>query len=961
MTGRTNSRRSHTSAGDDTRQGAIAFGPFRLIGAERLLLRDGVPVTLGARSLDLLIALTEQPGEALGKQELMDRVWPGVTVDEGSLRVHMAGLRRALGEDGASYIVTLPGAGYSFVAPPERTDPAPAHGPDRDRPAGARPLPALPPGMVGREVEARDIEAQLLARRFVTILGPGGIGKTTVAIPIAHSLLEAFDGAVHFVDLGPVSDPKLVPSALAATLGLLVQSSDPLGTLTTYLLDKRLLIVVDSCEHVIDAAAAVLEAIHQRAPGVHLLVTSREVMRAQGEFTYRLPPLEVPPTGASLTAEEALGFAAVQLFVDRVAAAEDTFRFTDADAPTVCEICRKLDGIALAIELAAGRVGAYGVQQTAQLLEGQFSLLWQGRRTALPRHQTLSATLDWSYDLLTEPERLMLRRLSAFSGRFTLGAAEAVMAGQADAGMGSGPGRILDGLASLVGKSMVVADTRERPAMYRLLDTTRAYAETKLVHSGERNDVARRHAAYFAAFLPGVNEGSPDLSKEQNYTRYAGHLGNVRSALEWSFGPDGDSGIGTALAAAASRMFLQLSLLTECHHWAGRGIAALGGAAGTVVELELQASLGQSIMFSRGNSQAVRAAFLRGLELAKQLGNMRYQLQLLGGLHIFHERIGDFATAMTFAQQSLAVANGLGDEGGIAAAHSFMGISLHLEGHQVDAQRHIEAALSCVQAARGIHFGFDHRNRARITLARTLWIQGHCADAVAVAEHTVEEATRLEHPVTVCIALIWAVSVYLWSGDWAKAEAGISQFAEHAERHSLAPYLPVGSGVKGELAVHNGDAAAGVAALQQALATLHEDRYELLTTAFLCAISEGQARLGQHELALATLDGAIAQVEENGDRFLLPELLRTRGEVLAGKPTPDRMGAEACFRRALDMAGGHGAVAWELRAAISLAHLLAVEGRQGEGRAALADAVGRMSAGSDTADLRTARHLLADD
>ena len=928
--------------------------------AERLLLREGAPVPLGARSLDLLIALTARAGEAISKQELMGWVWPNVTVDEGSLRVHMAGLRRAIGEgDGAAqYIATLPGQGYCFVAPLTRTTPGTVPGPDRIMPMGINlglsTLPSLSPGMVGRASEIDEIAAQLVARRFVTILGPGGIGKTTVAIPVAHLLMEVFDGAVRFVDLGPVSDPKLVPSALAATLGLIVQSSNPFATLLAYLRDKRLLIILDSCEHVIDAAAALAEAIYLDAPGVHVLVTSREVLRVQGEFTYRLPPLEAPPAYTSLTVAKAMGFAAVQLFVDRVAASDNTFRLTEADATAVGEICRKLDGMALAIELAAGRVGAYGVQQTAQLLESQFSLLWQGRRTALPRHQTLAATLDWSYDLLSDWERLLLRRLSAFSGHFTLRAADAVMGHQTD-------GLVLDGLASLVGKSMVVADTHVHPATYRLLDTTRAYANSKLIDSGERADVARRHAAYFAEFLPRANEQSLDLSKAQNFGLYAGHLGNVRSALEWSLGPEGDSGIGTELAAGAARMFLQLSLLTECHRWAQRGIAALDGETlATHRELQLQASLGQSIMFSKGNSDQVRAAFLRGLALAEQLGDLRYQLQLLGGLHIFHERIGDFATAMAFARRSLVVAESLAEKGGIAAAHSFLGISLHLEGHHAEAQQHIEAALSHNGAAQGIHFGFDHRNRARITLARILWIQGRCDEAVRVAEHTVREAARLEHPVTLCIALIWAVSVHIWSGDWAAAAEGIRQFTEHAERHSLAPYYAVGNGVRGELAVHDGDPEAGVAALQLALTTLHKDRYELLTTAFLCAIGEGQARLGHGEAALATVGGAIARVERNGDRFLLPELLRIRGELLAASPKPDKIEAESCLRQALLMARAHGAVAWEIRAAISLVHVCAGRDGQAETRALLADATGRMSGDGDTADLRTARRLLAD-
>ncbi len=931
----------------------VTFGPFRLMVGERLLLRNGETVAIGARTLDLLIALTERPGQVLIRQDLMDRVWPTITVEESNLRVQIAGLRRLLGDgvDGARYITTIPGRGYCFATPVQCVEagPTPAH--KSSVPVQTDPLPPPLASMVGREDAIDEIASLLMAHRFVTILGPGGIGKTTVAIPVGRVLVASFAGAVKLVDLGLVSDPCLVASAVATTLGLLVQSSDPLSTLISYLRDRRMLLILDSCEHVIDAVAGVVETIHRSAPQVHILVTSREIMRAQGEFAYRLPPLATPPTGVSLTAAQAMSFAAIRLFVARVTATKHDFALTDVNAPVVAEICNKLDGMALAIELVAGRVDAFGVQQIAQLLEGQFTLLWHGRRTAPPRHQTLTATLDWSYDLLAPPEQVMLQRLSVFFGYFTLKAAEAVM-------FGPGGASVLDGLATLIDKSMVVADTRRHPALYRLLDTTRAYAGNKLGGSGQGSDVARRHAEFFAGFLSELNEKSGDLSSAQTFNLYAGHLGNVRSALQWSFGPDGDLGVGTALATGASRMFLQLSLLTECHFWSARAIAALDDTTlSTRRELELQASLAQSIMFSKGNGEEVRTALFRGLELAERLEERHLQLQLLSSLHIFHGRIGHFTTSMTFAQKSILVAEALGDAGGIAAAHSFLGISLHFAGNYGEAQEHLEIALSLDKAADAKHFRVDHRSRASIALARTLWLQGRCAEGVALAEHTERGAVRLEHPVTVCIVMILAMSIHLWSGDWTRASDGIRQFIEHVERHSMVPYYAVGSGFKGELMVRNGDAAIGVATLQTALAALHRDRYELMTTVFLCAIAEGQARLGQSDAALATIEGAIGGVEAMGNHFLLPELLRIKGELLAERSAVD---AEIVLTRSWTIAQAQGAVSWQLRTAVSLARLFAVAGRGNEAKRLLNDALGRVAECTDTADMRTARRLFAD-
>ena len=263
----------------------------------------------------------------------------------------------------------------------------------------------------------------LASRRFVSVVGPGGMGKTTVAISIAHALLDEFGGAVYFVDLGAVTDATLVPGAVAAVLGVFGQTQDPLPSLLAFLAGRRLLLVLDNCEHVIYAAASLTERLHREVPQVHILTTSRESLRVEGEHIHLLVPLECPTAREDLTAAEALATPAVQLFMDRAFASGYTLDLTDADAPTVAAICSRLDGIALAIELAGSRVGTYGMQGTAELLSNRFKLLWQGRRSAPPRHQTLAAMLDWSFNLLSARDRRVLGRLSIFVGLFTLEAA----------------------------------------------------------------------------------------------------------------------------------------------------------------------------------------------------------------------------------------------------------------------------------------------------------------------------------------------------------------------------------------------------------------------------------------------------------------------------------------------------------------------------------------------------------
>jgi predicted ATPase len=281
--------------------------------------------------------------------------------------------------------------------------------------------------MVGRDDDVLKLSARLNATRFVTIVGSGGVGKTTVAVAVGHHLIEAFSGAVLFVDLSMLNDPVLVATAVASMLGLSVQSADVAPSLIAYLRDKRIFSILDTCEHLIEAVAALASTIFMAAPQVHILATSRETLQVEGEHVYRLDPLACPPDDAGLTAAVAQTFSAPKLFVERAVASGAHLDFSDAEAAIVVSICRKLDGVALAIELAARRVEAYGLHQTAALLDQRLTLLWVGPRTAPPRQKTLHATLDWSYGLLSETERQVLRRLAIFVGHFTLDAVLAVV------------------------------------------------------------------------------------------------------------------------------------------------------------------------------------------------------------------------------------------------------------------------------------------------------------------------------------------------------------------------------------------------------------------------------------------------------------------------------------------------------------------------------------------------------
>jgi predicted ATPase/DNA-binding winged helix-turn-helix (wHTH) protein len=920
----------------------ISFGPFQLFASGRRLLRDEVPLHIGSRSLDILIALVERAGEVISKKELVARVWPDVVVEESSLRTHIAGLRKALGcgSDGARYIANVPGRGYCFVAPitrapasnPRAADPLPAERPLR--------LPGRLARMIGRDDAVADLCMQLLRQRFVSIVGPGGMGKTTVAISVAHALVGEFSGAIAFVDLVSIEDPRLVAGAVASTLGLVVHTCDPISSLIGFLEQKRILLVLDNCEHVIESVAVLAERIYGAAAQTYILATSRESLRVEGEHVYKLSPLGAPDAHSVRTAAEILTFPAVQLFMERAAAGGNPIDLSDADARLVAYICRKLDGIALALELAAGRVGTYGIRGTAELLELRFKLVWQGRRTALHRHQTLNAMLDWSYNLLTEEEQRVILRLSVFVGAFTLEAAQAVAA-EAD----SNAERTVEMVANLVAKSLVSTQEGEASVRYRLLDTTRTYASVKLAESGEADMIARRHAAYFVRFCDGDNSAVLPTDGSESPAN-AEHLGNVRAALEWCFSQHGDRQIGRDLVVAVVPWFLRRSLLAEvaeCQNLSERTFARA-----------------LSAVFTLGNHESVRAALQRGLDLVSALHAGPQQLQLLAGLNLFLTRIGDLQGALRVAAESAEVALRMADPAATVMAEWMRGVVHHLSGDQGAAQLHCERGFAQEAALHRVNkqlFGYAHRIRALATFAGTLWLRGFADRAVSVARQAIDEATQLAHPANVCVSYICTATVLLWRGDWQAAEEAVTILIAEAKKYAFRPYHALGLGMQGELMLNQGYVSDSIAPLRQSLDILETEQQHLIVAPRIgTALAQGLAATGDFALALATIERAIVQQDPGTSSFYLPETLRIKAQILMSAPRPELTLAQECLQRSLELARAQSALSWELRTAIALARMHSGS----HARERLRSVYARFVEGFETLDLRIARSLLED-
>ena len=898
----------------------FTFGPFYLHATERRLLRAGQSVDIGSRALDILIALVEQAGEVIGKKALVSRVWPDVIVEESSLRVHVAALRKALGDglDGARYIANVPGRGYSFVAPVSTTSQAtPASSPsfdvstsqasatERSQVRLASTLPARLTRMIGRDAAVTALCEQLRARRFVTIVGPGGIGKTTVAVSVAHLLSTEFAGAI-FVDLAAVTDSAGVANGLAATLGLTVRKEDPTQEILAFLRDASALLVLDNCEHVIESIGGLAERIFVEAPRVHILATSRELLNVEGEHVFALDPLETPATD-DITAARALEYPAVQLFLERAGATSGPISLSDQDAPVVAEICRRLDGIALAVELAAGRVAVFGIRGTAELLEKQLALLWRGRRTALPRHQTLNATLDWSYNLLSHDEKVVLQRLSIFVGDFTLAGALSIM----DEGDGASS-EAIETVASLVAKSLVAMRITDGQPRYRLLEMVRAYAAQRLGEAGDADVIAARHAKYFAqrcreAEIPGSTAVE---------TR---DLGNIRSALEWSFSERGDVGIARDLSIAATPLLLRWSLLAETRGWTSRALERLQESdRGSIHESRLIRTWTISAMFTLGNQESLRVQIGRGLELARNLRDQRGQFEFFTGIHAYSARTGDFRGAVSAAAEAAAVAN----EAEIASAQWMLCMGYHMSGDQMRALASSEQGLSYDQASpakRKRYFGYDQRTPGLAVRARLLWLMGQTQDALQAAAHACEEGATIKHPVSYCLTLLYASSVYLWSERWDEAERAIERLVDTSRNFSLEPYFAGGQALKGELLHGRGDYEGAIPLLTEATQRLNRERQVAQAPYCASILADALRRTGRFGPALDVLEHAIEQRRAGGGSFDLPEMLRIKARILLRGSADHHDEALDCLNSAIELARTQGAVSWESRAAQTLA------------------------------------------
>ncbi|MGB9990894.1 ATP-binding protein [Massilia sp. SM-13] len=906
----------------------MSFGSFRLLPFQRVLLEGDQPLKLGSRAFDILAALLERAGETIGKAELMARVWPDTVVEEANLRVHVAALRKVLrcGQQ-QRYIENVAGRGYCFIAPVQRRQAA-------SLPAARAGWPITVSTLAGRGEALAQLEAQLQEHRLVSLVGAGGAGKTALALAAAHALANRLPFC--FADLSTVTTPGRLVPAVALALGLGVQ---PLPAVLQHLRERSLLLILDNCEHVIDSAAAFAEQALQHAPQLRILATSREALRAADEWVHRLPGLQLPPRTIT-TAHDALRWPAVALFAERAGAVRNGFVLRDEDVAPLLQLCSALDGLPLALELAAARVDLFSVQEMAARLDERFQLLNRGRRTAPPRQQSLLASLDWSYRTLTAAEQRVLQRLSLWRSPFDMPMACAAMQGA-----GLSAGAIEDAIVSLSARSLLYTCKGGDTLVCGLPDTVALYGRQQLAMDEAQAQAA--HAQYAQACITQLAQLEADWQCQPADVwrkRHAPMLPNVRSALAWCFGPQGDANAGMALLLASGLLWVEMLLLDEQRQWLEQALerVAQGADSDPLTEMKLCSALGNALFHLHGGD-ASAAAFARAFAIAEANGDLHQLALAFSGLCSGFVMAGDYAAALQLGERFQAGIRYAGSRDAQLVHDRVTAMSLHLSGDQRGAERLAQQVMHQRQSAqrrtRASAVHYDQYVAAGVVLARARWLQGYPEHAQQLADAAVARARHTGDRISECYALTAAAfPVAWWNGELAGAAAALRALAElNAERSH--PYWNAWG-----------------------------ERYEALLARQSPAAGpqHHSPRRGPQIETLLTLDGryldaeTVGRVEAGQAGWCAPEVLRLQGDAaLADGQTGAARRAGHLYRQALDLARSQGALAWELRCATSLSALWHREGSTEAACELLDGVLARFSEGFGTADLQAATQLLA--
>jgi predicted ATPase/DNA-binding winged helix-turn-helix (wHTH) protein len=889
------------------------FGPFALWETQRRLERAGSPMRLGPRPFDLLLQLVKRAGEFVNKDELLATVWAGVVVEEGSVRVHMSALRKVLGEpeerDGCKeWISNVPLRGYRFNGR-VRHEAIEGAGRARARPVDAAftRLPVRLTELVGREAEVGGVLAALDTHRFVTLVGPGGIGKTSVAVSASERLQTKQAAQVAFVDLSPLISQDHVLGTIARALGAAADMPDTVLTISQYLAGLEVLLLIDNCEHVIESLAVPIVGLLKALPGLRILATSREALRVTGEYVIRLSALAVP-AAEHVSFAEAMHWPAVELLVERAAAA-GAGGFGDAHGPLLARIARQLDGIPLAIELVAARLGVQSLGDLVGRLDDHMRLHSNGYRTALPRHRTLAAALDWSIALLGDDELRLFRRLSVFRGRFDV---ESALSVKTDID----PDAAFDALISLANKSLIAFDGTDPVAPYRLLDTTRSHAGTLLARSGERPALLRRHATQMLELMNAATAALPSLDERAWGDRYAFRLDDVRFALENCLVEQPDAKTAASLVIASTPLWFHVSQVVEYCDRVAAALALVDRQAEPDKEAAawLSTALTTALLSTRGSNEALDAVCDRALAGALQLGIPVLELRARWGRCTHDMFRGEYSAALPHSELLLALVQSWSDPAALILGRRVSAMAHHFCGNFDVSRRHSDASVAIASRAGRTHanmMGPDAIIATQALQCRTLWIQGETENALKTAHDAVARAEAIENSFSLCVAMYGACPIALWSGEIELARKWVPLMLEETQRRGLLGWLRYAEWfAQGLDLIAARDRGLHVREVLDGLPGYDAPRKEMLVT--FCADWLD--------------DGMIERVQRGEGQWSAAEVWRAAG--WRSEERGELAQAEDFYQRAVDTSRRQGATGWELRAAQSLARLWDLRGER---------------------------------
>jgi len=877
----------------------VAFGHYQLFPRLRLLLKDGVRLDIGERALEVLVQLVGAAGQVVSKDTLLSRIWSKGVIEENSLQAQISSLRKILGDD-RDLITTEFGRGYRFTGSVQAHRAVTS---SIGAPQARVGLPNPRSPLIGRVEELLELNRLLTTQTLCTLTGPAGIGKTRLAIEAASESSACFPDGVYFADLSQLNAASVSPAISSALAGL-VGTSLPLASHPS-----RALLVVDNCEHVTSACATALERLLESDPRLSLLLTSQTPLGLDAEQVYRLSPLTLPPRTTNVA--DARNYSALELFVRRVTSADYHFELTEENIEQVTTLCRALDGVPLALEIAAARVPSLGLAAVTEDLALSSGLLAAQKRKTLGRHRTLGDALQWSYQLLDSTEQAVFQELAIFPGDFTVAAAEYIVSTKLES-----PTRLVDVLCSLVEKSLITLQAGTQPTRYRYLTMLRAYALEQLAN--RKAAMTEKHARFVEQLVSQAQRDWMALPTTQWKRQYEHHIDDIRAALDWSFLHSQRNALGLSILANSAPFWIQLSLHEECRQ---RIADLLEETQAPPIEarqeMMIQAALATSLTWSRGPTAANVQAWTKAGSLALRLDDHETQLQAEYGLWLYNLRSGYYAQALQHGKSMAELALRHRDQAALLTARRLVGIAHHFLGNHAQALIEIEAMLDSYtrDERHGSHFrfGLDQRVAAWAFLSRILWLRGHTTKARRAAQVAIDEAMALDHACTLCCALAeGSCTVAALSGDVEEVKRVSQQLMQVAGHHGLDFWGLYGSTFSLWAKVFQDPHVVSFQELRSTLETLQIHGFDPAFSVFLSDFANAMLEQGHMREAASLIDARLAD-DATGQLWNAPELMRVKSRTLSDKGPSRRTPRSLILQQALTLARAQGAKAWELR------------------------------------------------